>query len=789
MKALRTLLSLILLPALYLTEINQLQAGTDYLTFDRAAWRASKDLLVFKGTGTPYTTVELFVAGTDISLGTKRINKRGRWRFKFYGPASIPCSARAENGTVALIKDVNRAPADCFSGSEPPAENTAPVISGSPRNQVAEGEAYSFTPGANDADGDSLTFSIVNKPAWANFSESTGRLSGTPGYNAAGTSDNIRISVSDGSDSASLDAFSITVDNTNRPPTISGIPTTSVTEGVSYSFTPQASDADGDSLSFSIQNRPDWADFNASSGTLSGTPGYSDAGTTSNIHISVSDGNVTATLAAFSITVGEANRAPTISGIPATSVAEGASYSFVPQASDADGENLSFTIVNRPAWASFDTSTGALSGEPGYSDAGTTSGIRISVSDGHAVASLNTFNITVAETNRAPTISGSPADSVDEESAYSFTPSATDPDGDALTFSISNMPGWAVFDPSSGNLSGTPDSNSAGSYSNIVISVSDGSEVASLGGFTITVADNATQGGTFQFAEAEYSVDEGNSVTLTITRDNGNGEATVNYGTYGREARNTLDYNGYVWTPLVFADGETSKTITLDTLTDEIAEPDETLGMHLDAPSDGYSLGSPSISVVTIHDVSDPNSEPVISGTADEDVIVGSEYHFAPSASDADNDMLSFSITNLPTWASFNSESGVLSGTPGAEDVGIYNDIVIAVSDGTASASLDPLSITVTEAEAGNGSISLNWIPPSTRTDGSSLDMSEIAGYKIYMGSSSEDMEQIVDLADCTINEYSIDNLTVGDYYFAVTTYDTEGNESGFSNIAMKSAM
>ncbi|PUB73829.1 MAG: hypothetical protein DBO99_19385 [gamma proteobacterium symbiont of Ctena orbiculata] len=610
MKFLRTLLPLVLFPALLLTEINQLQAGSyayeqaDDIAFTRAVWRKPKGLLVFRGDGTPGTEVKLYIAGTDSFLGSKIVNKRGRWNFIFVEPTSIPCSVRAESSITTIEADVHRAPDDCISEPDT-TENSAPVISGSPRTQVAEGEAYSFVPSADDADGDNLTFSIVNRPSWCNFNSSTGRLSGTPDHNAAGTTRNIQISVSDGTDTASLDAFSITVD----------------------------------------------------------------------------------------------------------------------------------------------------------------------------------------ESNRAPTISGSPVTSIEEGTAYSFTPTASDPDGDALTFSISNMPAWAGFNTSTGNLSGTPGPNSAGTYSNVVISVSDGSEVATLGGFTITIADNAPEGGRFQFARAGYSVDEGSAVTLTITRDNSNGEARVNYGTYGVEAQHRVDYNGFPWTTLVFGNGETSKTITLNTLSDDVAEPDETLGVHLDAPSDGYSLASPSISVVTIHDVSDPNSEPVISGTADENAVVGSEYRFAPDASDADNDTLSFSVTNLPAWASFNNQSGVLSGTPGAEDVGTFSNIVISVSDGTASASLAPLNITVAAAEPDVGSVSLSWVPPTSRTDGTVLDLSEISGYKIYMGSTRDSLEQIVDLADCTVHDYVVNDLATGDYYFAVTTYDMEGNESDFSNIAMKSTM
>ncbi|MCG8006059.1 MAG: putative Ig domain-containing protein [Candidatus Thiodiazotropha lotti] len=794
MKATRKLIPLIIFPALFSADINLAQAAD--LSVYKAVWRNAKDKLVIKGQGEPGAKVNAFVANSILPVGSATVNKRGVWRIKQIAPPFVPCEVDVVSGADTANAVIRRAPSDCFVAGEDPdpdptPENTPPVISGSPGTQVAEGQAYSFRPSANDADGDSLSFSIANRPTWASFSSSTGQLSGTPDMDDAGTTSNIRISVSDGTDTISLNAFSITVTDTNRAPTISGSPATSVAEGSSYRFAPSANDADGDSLSFSIANRPSWASFNTSTGVLSGTPGMDDAGTTSNVRISVSDGTDSASLSAFSIAVTDSNRAPTISGSPATSVAEGSSYRFAPSANDADGDSLSFSIANRPSWASFNTSTGVLSGTPGMDDAGTTSSIRISVSDGSATASLSAFDITVSETNRAPTISGTPATSLDEGSAYSFTPTASDPDGDALSFSVSNLPSWASFSSSTGQLSGTPDSNSAGSYSNIVITVSDGNEQASLAPFAITVADVAEEGGTFQFVSGGYDAEEGSNVTLTVTRTNSTGAATVNFGTRGIEARYTEDYHGYMWTPLDFSDGESSKVISIAIMSDSIDEGDETFRVSLDAPSDGYTLGSPSSTIVTIHDVAPANTAPIISGNPDQSVLVGDGYVFAPTASDADNDTLTFSITNMPSWASFNSSNGTLSGVPAEADEGSYNNIVISVSDGTDTASLSPLTLVVEASQTTptTGSISLTWVAPATRTDGSPLDMSEISGYRLYMGTSNNNLSAVVDVDDCTISNHLIENLETGTYYFAITAYDLAGNESDLSNVVAKDTM
>ena len=196
----------------------------------------------------------------------------------------------------------------------PSTTNRAPVLAGVPSSTVIVGNAYTFQPNANDADGNALTFSIAGKPAWATFNTGTGRLTGVP--TAAGIHPSIRISVSDGTATVALPAFSITAQAVaNRAPVIAGTPLTTVTAGAAYTFQPTASDADGNTLGFSIVNRPAWATFSTTTGRLSGTPAA--AATHAGIVISVSDGTVSTSLSAFTLTVTAAgNRAPAISGNP-----------------------------------------------------------------------------------------------------------------------------------------------------------------------------------------------------------------------------------------------------------------------------------------------------------------------------------------------------------------------------------------------------------------------------------------------------------------------------------------
>jgi hypothetical protein len=289
------------------------------------------------------------------------------------------------------------------SGSVHALNDPSITVSGSPSKTVVATHPYSFQPTAKDKYGYPLKWSITNRPSWANFSPSTGRLYGTPARSNVGTYKNIQIYAYHGNAWTMLSAFSITVTGTiDRPPALSGTPATSVTVGQTYGFTPKASDSEGDRITFSIQNKPSWLAFTAQTGALSGKPTSSNVGTYSNIIVSASDGSASSSLPAFSIKVnaaassggGSSGSTLTINGAPVTALATGSAYNFQPVATDsATNASLAFSIQNKPSWATFSTTTGALTGTP--TTAGTYSNIIISVTDGTTNASLDAFSIQV----------------------------------------------------------------------------------------------------------------------------------------------------------------------------------------------------------------------------------------------------------------------------------------------------------------------------------------------------------------------------------------------------------
>ena len=368
-----------------------------------------------------------------------------------------------------------------------------PTISGAPVTTATVGALYEFRPAASDADGDPLSFSVSNKPKWLAFDQRTGRLSGTPAAGDRGVTRTITVNVTDGTYKVALPGFAIAV-GSDGVPSIGGVPATAVVEGEFYAFVPQASDPEGARVTFQVKNKPSWATFTRSNGLLSGIPAAGTAGSYSDIVVGVTDGQTVVWLPAFSITVKPmGNQTPVIYGVPANNVEAGSSYAFQPNASDPEGSPLRFAVTNLPPWASFDTTSGRLAGTPQPSHAGTYSNIVISASDGLATSSLAPFSVNVTATNRVPVVSGTPVTVATAGQPYMFVPTASDPDGQALRFSVSGKPGWAAFDPATGALSGTPTDAEVATYSNIVVSVSDGEATVALPAFSITV-DKAVTG-------------------------------------------------------------------------------------------------------------------------------------------------------------------------------------------------------------------------------------------------------------------------------------------------------
>ena len=185
------------------------------------------------------------------------------------------------------------------------------------------------------------------------------------------------------------------------------------------------------------------------------------------------------TLTINAITPPPVNNAPVITSTPITDMDEEEDYNYQVTATDSDGDTLTYSLVQNPSWLSID-SDGLITGTAPTVNHDEHRQVIIQVSDGEDFDTQTyTLRITNAITpspiNNAPVITSTPITQVDEEEDYSYQVTATDADGDALTYSLVQNPSWLSID-SDGLITGTAPDVNYDKYYQIRIMVSDGED-------------------------------------------------------------------------------------------------------------------------------------------------------------------------------------------------------------------------------------------------------------------------------------------------------------------------
>lgn len=550
------------------------------------------------------------------------------------------------------------------------ASNVAPVLAAIGARSVLEGALLSFTVTATDADGDSLSLRADGLPAGAGFDAASGAFRWTPAANQAGQYP-VTFSVSDGSASDS-ETVLITVTDVpdNRAPVLATIGNRSVNEGTTQAFSVRATDADGDNLTYSATNLPRGAVFDAAGGDFRWTPDYNQAGVY-NVIFAVSDGSLKDS-ETVALTVVDVNRAPVLNPVGSKIVGEGLPLSFTVSAADPDNDALDYRAEGLPAGASFDSATRQFNWIPDYQSSENTRVYPVTffVSDGAAEDS-ESITINVTNVNRAPVLTAIGTQSVTEGDSVNLVVSATDPDGNDLTYTAGNLPEGAVFTASTRSFSWIPGNDQSGSYQ-VVFRVSDGDLTDSE-----TVTFNVANGNDAPLLATigSRSVAEGDVLEITLSATDTAGDS-LTFSASGMPEGATFSSTDrrFSWTP----DFTQAGTFNVEFKV-----------------SDGRLDDS---EVVAIR-VTNTNRAPRIDGAPATSAMVTTAYRFAPTASDPDGDSLSFTIENKPSWAAFDSSNGLLSGVPAEANAGTFSDIRIHVSDGSLTTSLAPFTIAVAAYE------------------------------------------------------------------------------------------
>jgi predicted extracellular nuclease/endonuclease I len=653
--------------------------------------------------------------------------------------------------------------------------NIPSQISGAAKTVVNAQTRYDFTPTVTNLDNDLLTFTIENKPTWAEFDSKTGTLSGDITVDDIGNYTDIVIVVNDGTSSAALASFSILVRpaGTNDVPQITGTPVLSIQATRSYKFAPSVTDSENDSLVFSIENKPSWAVFDIQSGQLSGIPNEAQVGVYTDITISVSDGHNTAqSLPSFSISVTDkpgsnydynqyyasaigkvGSELEQALSLIARQGHQKMTYSQVWDAlkySDEDPQNTDNVILfysgrsksknehgdGKTDWNrehSWPKSHGLDTEKKfGYTDIHHVrpTDSQVNSTRGSKDYGMGGSPVSGAPGNFSSDDSFEPRDAVKGDTARMMFYMAVRYDGTdgnmpdlelVNTVSVSKSPTlgvlcnlmqWHRQDPidalererhhriveKQGNRNPFVDN---GEFAELLFGNTCpkiGPTAPVIGGEPVTMIG---AGSLYRFVPSASDV---NRDALTFSIKNKPNWAAFNSAT-----------GALTGTPKV-TDIATYRDI-------QILVSDGVLSAHLAA----FDI-----------DVVDPTTikyPPTLSGVPNSGVLINQDYRFVPVAHDKNNDSLTFSIVNKPSWATFDRLTGELSGTPTKTDEGLHSAIIISVTDGHGAAvELAPFSILVSNDRPVNNVIFTEYIEGSsnnkaieiTNFSGSSLDLSRV---------------------------------------------------------------
>jgi hypothetical protein len=433
--------------------------------------------------------------------------------------------------------------------------NDAPVAQDGAASTM-EDTAANGTLVATDVDGDALTYALVSGASNGTVvitDASTGAYTYTPDADFNG-SDSFTFSANDGVADSNTATVTLGVSADNDAP-VAQDDTLTTTEDAAASGTLVATDADGDALTYVLVSGASNGAVvvtDASTGAYTYTPDSNYNGTDT-FTFSTNDGSVNSNVATVTVTVTPVNDAP-VAQDGAASTMEDAAVTGAAQATDVDGDALTYALdtdVTHGTLTLDPSGDFAYTPDPGFngSDAFT-----FTASDGATTSNVATVTLAVGAVNDAP-VAQDASETVDEDATLTSALTATDVDGDPLTYAIAAQPlngAVVVTDASTGAYTYTPDADFNGSDS-FTFSANDGVTDSNVATVTITITpvnDAPTFVAPTPDPDSTVTVAAGQALSLPIAGDDVDGDALI-YDVEGLPDGATFDAATpqITWTP------------------------------------------------------------------------------------------------------------------------------------------------------------------------------------------------------------------------------------------------
>ncbi|WP_164503463.1 Ig-like domain-containing protein [Pleionea sediminis] len=513
---------------------------------------------------------------------------------------------------------------------------------------------------ATDEDGDPLTYIIVTEPENGTLTGDGPNYVYTPDPGFTGI-DTFEFIASDGEDNSNVATATVEINAGNNPP----IAQSSLVEGqedTPLNITVNATDADGDSLTYQVISGPE-------NGTLTGdgpnfvyTPNLNFSGSDSFTFIA-NDGQADSNTATITINVADLNSPPVAEDLVFEGL-EDTPLDVTVVASDSDNDPLTYIIVTQPE-------NGTLTGDgPNYiytPDPGFvgTDSFEFIASDGQDNSNVATATIEVLEVNVAP-IAQNDSFEVDVNSSFFINLTATDGDGDPLTYTIVSQPNGSLFGSGNGYFY-TPPFNFTGTDT-FTFKVNDGLVDSNIATITINVIE-LNEAPVAQDATFDVVVDTPKDITVVAT-DGDNDSLT--YSITSQPSQGVLTGVGpnYVYTPNSGFSGTDSFSFKAN---------------------DGQVDSN--IATVTLNVAPFENTPPVV----EDDQFIGFQdtpLEFTVRYSDADGDPLTFSIVGGPFFGTISGDGPTYIYTPGPGFFG--TDLIeVQANDGTDNSNVAEIFINI----------------------------------------------------------------------------------------------
>jgi hypothetical protein len=507
----------------------------------------------------------------------------------------------------------------------------------------------------------------------------------------------------------------------NAPPVLASIGNKSGDEGTPLTFVASATDPDTppQQLTYALDpGAPAAATINPANGAFAWTPAENDGPGVYTVTVRVTDNGSPAQSdsESITITVNEANRAPTLNAITDQTITELATLNVTNVASDADvpAHKLTFALVNGPSGLSVNETSGVLSWNPTEAQGPSTNTVVVRVFDNGtpSLSATQSFKVFVNETNTEPALNPLADRTITELTTLNVTNVASDPDlpAQALTFALVSAPTGVDLDGSSGLLSWTPTGAQGPSTNTIVVRVFDSGTPSLSATQSFKVFVNELNSPPTLQPLADRTIIELSTLNITnVASDTDVPAQTLTFVLVSGPSGVTLDGSSGVltWTPTE-AQGPSTNTIVVRV----------------------FDSGIPSLSATQSFTVfvNELNSAPFLSPLADQAIAELSTLTITNVASDTGSpaQTLTFALVDGPSGMNLDGASGVLTWTPSEAQGPSTNTIVVRVFDsGTPSLSATQ-SFTVVVSEVNSAPV----FPPSdplTITEGALLSFTVAA--------------------------------------------------------------